>query len=114
MAFSEIELGRIDRLVGGFCRRHSPERFRNELRTNYRVLRHDVLIFESRPAWDDKSRWTEQGMAKLRFNRRADEWRLFWFRASLDWEAYEPLPGSRDPGLLVKEIDRDPHGCFLG
>jgi hypothetical protein len=41
-------------------------------------------------------------------------WRLYWQRASLRWEAYEPLLANRDLAMLVAEIDRDPHGCFFG
>ena len=114
MAFTEIERDQIDRLVGGFCRRHSPERIRNELRIEYRISRHDVLIFEARPERDDASRWLQLGVAKLKFNRPASEWRLFWLRATLKWEAYEPLPSNRSLSVLVHEIDRDPHGCFFG
>jgi hypothetical protein len=33
----------------------------------------------------------DHGVAKLKFNRKAGEWRLFWQRASLRWESYEPL-----------------------
>jgi hypothetical protein len=71
-------------------------------------------MVEVRAVWDDPSRWMEQPFSKIRFNRKAGEWRLFWLRASLKWEAYGPLAADRDLAVLVAEIDRDPHGCFFG
>ena len=114
MAFSEIELKRIGGIVGPFCRRRSPVHARHQVRTDYRVKGHDVLIYEARTVWDDPTRWMEHGIAKIRFNRRAGDWRLFWLRASLKWETYEPLAGSRDLAVVVEEIDSDPHCCFFG
>src|SRR2546426_5898484 len=114
MPFSELDLKRIDRVVGNLCRRKSPPEHRHQLRFEYRVVRHDVLIYETRPAFDDPSRWMEHGVAKLRFVRTAGEWRPFWQRASLKWQSYEPLASSRGLGELIAEVERDPHGCFFG
>jgi hypothetical protein len=114
VAFSEIELKRIEGILEPFCRRRSPAHARHQVRTEYSVKGHDVMIVEVRTVWDDPTRWMEYGVAKLKFNRKAGEWGLFWQRASLKWEAYEPLAQSRDLALLVEEIDRDPHCCFFG
>ena len=64
MAFSEIELKRIDRTVGDLCRRRCPPKFHNEVRLDCRVTGHDVVIYESRPGWRDPSKWTEHGHCK--------------------------------------------------
>jgi hypothetical protein len=114
LAFSEIELKRIEAVVGPLCGRRSPAHAHHQVRTEYRVEDQGVLIVEVRVVWDDPSRWMEHGVAKLKFNRKAGEWRLFWQRASLRWESYEPLASSRDLAILVEEIDRDPNGCFFG
>jgi hypothetical protein len=114
LAFSEIELKRIEGVVAPFCDRRSPAHARHQVRTEYRVKGHDVLIVEVRVVWDEPSRWMDHGIAKLRFNRNAGDWRLFWQRVSLKWESYKPLASSRDLAVLVGEIDRDPHGCFFG
>ncbi len=114
MAFSEIELKRIEAVVGPLCGRRSPAHARHQVRTEYRVEGQDVLIVEVRVVWDDPSRWMDHGVAKLKFNRKAGEWRLFWQRASLRWESYEPLAAHRELSVLVEEIDRDPHRCFFG
>lgn len=61
MAFSEIELKRIEGIVAPFCRRRSPDHARHQVRTEYRIKGHDVLIVELRAVWDDPTRWMEQG-----------------------------------------------------
>jgi hypothetical protein len=48
VAFSELDLKRIDKIVGGFCRRLSPPEHAHELRTAYEVDGHAVTIFEER------------------------------------------------------------------
>lgn len=108
------ELKRIEGALTPFCGRRSPAHARHQVRTEYRVKGHDVLIVEVRVVWDDPTRWTELGVAKLKFIRKTGEWTLFWRRASLRWQAYEPLAGSRDLAVLVGEVDRDPHRCFFG
>jgi hypothetical protein len=81
MAFSEIESQRIKTTVEPFCARRSPAHARHQVRTEYRVKGQDVLIVEVRTVWDDPTRWMEHGVAKIRFNRKAGEWRLFWREA---------------------------------
>ena len=114
MAFSELELKRIKGVLGPICERRSPAHARHQVRTEYRVQGHEVLIIEVRVVWDDPTRWTELGVAKLKFNRKTGEWKLFWQRASSKWQAYEPLAENRNLAVLVGEVDRDPHGCFFG
>jgi len=51
VAFSEIELKRIEQEVGGLCKRRSPTHLKDELSLEYRIKGHDVEVFERRPAW---------------------------------------------------------------
>jgi len=86
---------------------------KNELSLEYRVAGHDVTLFERRPKWRGPG-FTESGVAKLKYVRRAGEWRLFWRRADLKWHSYTPLASSTNLEDLVAEIDADPHACFFG
>ncbi len=114
MAFSEIELGRIKKLVGGLCERRTRPDLREQLRLEYRVKSHDVTVFERRPNWDGSPGHTEINVAKLKFIRRAGEWRLLWQRADMRWHGYDPVAQGRSLSRLVDEIDEDPYGCFFG
>jgi hypothetical protein len=114
MAFSDFELARIQSAVGRLCERRSPPpHLRREVSIEYRVEGHAVTVFERRPKWRGEG-FTEGGVARLRFNKTAGEWRLFWRRADLKWHSYSPLPSSSDLSKLVGEIDADPHACFFG
>ena len=114
MAFSEIELKRIEKTVGDLRRKRSPAHLKDELRVEYKITRHDILIFEVRPSWDDPKEFFEMEVAKLRYMRTKNRWFLFWKRASGKWESYQPAPESKNIGALVSEIDKDPWGCFWG
>jgi len=114
MAFSELELKRIDQAVGEFCRKRSPPHLKDKLRLEYCVKGHDVVIFERRPRWDNKSEWTETPIAKIKFIRSADKWRLYWMRADMKWHEYPGLSSSNRLADLVQEIDADPLACSFG
>ena len=48
MAFSELELKRIEKTVGQVCLRRSPAHLKQQLRLEYHVQGHEVLIVERR------------------------------------------------------------------
>ena len=114
MAFTEIELAQIEEVVGTFCERRTPVEKRDKLRFEYSVRRHDVELVEVRPHWLNPGEEIRSGVAKFKFVRSANEWRLFWMRADLKWHSYEPLLSSRDLRELLAEVNEDPHACFFG
>jgi len=114
MAFSELELAQIDKIVGGLCRQRTRPELRNKLSLEYQVKRHDVTLIERRPHWDGSAGITEHGIAKLKFTRSTGQWRLLWMRADLKWHAYKPQSSHPDLKDLVSEIDADPWGAFFG
>jgi len=96
------------------CRDRIPAQIKNELELIYRTKGHDVTLFEKRPDWDDPNATMEIPVAKLKYVRTKNEWRLYWQRRDLKWHAYELLSSSSDPKELVDEIDEDPYCCFFG
>lgn len=114
MAFSEVELKRIEQTVSVFCSKRSPAHLRDKLRLAYTVKGHEVVIVEQRPRWDNESEWTESPVAKLKFIRSAEKWRLYWMRADMKWHEYPGLSSSTRLEDLVQEIDADPLACFFG
>ena len=114
MAFSEIELKRIDKIVGGLSRQKTPQGLENELRFEYRIKNHEVLILEIRPRWDDPQEQTEMSVAKFRFNRTKNTWQLYWQRASGKWLAYNESTNSTTLDELVEVVSEDSYGCFFG
>lgn len=114
MAFSEIELRRIDNIVGGLCRRNSPPEHAHQLRTVYEVDGHAIVVFEERPAWDDPARWMRSPVARFRFYRSRGEWKLYWMPSDLKWHEYDPRPMPTDLAKLVAIVDEDKHCAFFG
>ena len=114
MAFTEIEIQKITKLVGELCRKRSPEHIREDLRCEYKIQHQDVIIFEVRPRWDNPSEETWTPCAKLKFIRSKNHWRLFWQRADMKWHKYGPIDSSQNLAKLLTEVDTDMHGCFFG
>lgn len=114
MAFSEMDLKRIEQTVGAFCDKCSPVELKDKLRLVYVGKGHEVIIAERRPRWDNQTEWTESTVAKLKFIRSAGKWRLYWMRADMKWHEYPGLSSSRRLDDLVQEIDADPLACFFG
>jgi hypothetical protein len=114
MAFSELELKRIDRTVGDLCRRKSPPQYAGELRFIYRIDGHAVSIYEERLPWRGSGPWTSHGIARLRFTRARRTWALYWMRQDLKWHRYEPEPPSPVLATLVAVVEADEFGAFFG
>jgi hypothetical protein len=114
MAFSELELKLIEQALGEFCRKRSPAHLRDKLRLEYSVKGHEVVIVERRPRWDNPIEWIESPVAKLKFIRSANKWRLYWQRADLKWHEYPGSSSSERINDLVREVDADPLACFFG
>jgi len=114
MAFSEIELYKINNFVGTLCKLKAPESIRDQLRYEYTIENQDVIIYEIRPRWNKPDEQTRLPCAKLKFVRSQNVWKLFWHRADMKWHAYDPCKSARDLAELIAEIDTDPHGCFFG
>jgi hypothetical protein len=114
MSFSDLELKLIDNEVGGLCRKLNQPEYKDELNIEYRIDKHDVVIFERRPAYNQPNEITELPVAKFKFLRGKHEWRLLWMRGDLNWHSYKPFSLSESLGDLVAEVKTDPYGCFWG
>ena len=116
MAFSEIQLKVIENTVGRMCERRSPAHLKDRKRLTYKVIgtSHSIEVYEERPGWKKTTRWRRMEIAKFRYVRATERWKLYWVRQDLKWQAYEPLPESATIEQLVAEVDRDPCGAFFG
>jgi Protein of unknown function (DUF3024) len=85
-----------------------------DISVDFRLGTHDVVLFESRPAFLAPHDWRDEVIAKFRFVSAANEWRLFCQFRDLKWRAYQPLASAPDFETLLQEVDRDPTGIFWG
>ena len=114
MAFTEIDLHRIKKEVGGLCSEKAPAHIKDELRYEYEIEKQNVIIYEVRPAWDNKDEIIRMPLAKLTYVGSHRIWKLYWKRASGKWERYEPKDTAKKLRELVQVINEDAYGCFFG
>lgn len=115
MAFSDLELKRIDTTVGALCRRTSRPEHSDELRFTYKIDGHAVTVWEERSPWDGSpGEWTRMGVARFRYFRSRDEWQLFWMRSDLKWHVFDEVAPTRNLVQLVKVVNENWYGCFFG
>jgi len=114
MPFTEIELKYIENTVGKMCKRSSPAQLRNQLRTVFEVKGHDVTVYEERPGWDNPKQWSSLPVAKFKYIRKDNAWKLYWMRRDMKWHLYEMPYDTKTLESLIKEVDSDPHGAFFG
>jgi len=114
MPFSELELKYIENTVGRMCKHGSPAHLRDQLRMVYKVKGHDVTVYEERPRWNNPQEWSSTGVAKFKYTRTHNVWKLYRIRRDMKWHLYEMPGGSKSLEALVNEVDTDPHGAFFG
>lgn len=115
MSFSEIEIKRIQKVVGAFIeKRRPPPHIRPKLDFGFRIDRQSVELFEIRPVFDDPERYQESPFAKATYVQTKKLWMVYWMRSDLKWHGYTPAPAVKRIEDLIVLVDRDDHGCFFG
>ncbi len=115
MAFSELEIKRIEKTMAQYLSRHRPpEHIRPQLDIGWRLTGQSVEIFDRRPTWDNPAEILERSFVKITFVRTTRQWKLFWMRQDLRWHGYEPALHNRTLNAAIAEIEADPYGCFGG
>ena len=92
MAFSEIEHKRHEKAVEKYldsCR--PPVEIRNE-----------------------PSEKIESSVAKAKYYKSRDEWKVYWMKSDLKWHSYEPVPEVKTLEVFFEVLEADAYGCFWG
>ena len=113
MAFSELERARLKKTLDKWVE-EVPLDLRDKIRYVYRIDSHEVVISERRPRFQRPSEWQDLEVAKFKYVKAANEWRLFCQFRDLKWRAYQPLPSAYTFEELFAEVQRDPTGIFWG
>ena len=115
MALSKSEEKKIREAVGDYVesKRPGPD-IRPELDIGFKITGQSFMIFEIRPDPRNSQRKMETPVAKATYVKSRRIWKLYWMRADLKWHRYEPLADTGVLEQVLKEIDRDPFGCFWG
>ena len=115
MAFSELELKRVEKLVGAYVERVRPApSLRSKLDIAFRIAGQSVEIVELRPRWREPHEIGQSPVAKATFVRSRAVWKVFWIRADLKWHAYPPRPQVRTIEQFLSLVEEDQAHCFWG
>jgi hypothetical protein len=110
MALPEFEKHRVDKLLGQYCEQRIPINARHQIKLFYNIEGNKVILIQSRPCFDDPTKWTEMPVAQFEYRDTTKNWCLFAYgRNSIC------LPYSKGYlEKLIKELDKDPTGIFWG
>jgi hypothetical protein len=103
-----------ERLLTPLREPHADPTVNAKLRIGFRFEANTVILFESRPRFQNPSEWQEEPVAKFKFNKSAQRWLLYCMFRDLKWHEYEPLPEADELATLVAEVRADPTGIFWG
>lgn len=97
-----------------FCANKFPPHVQDQLKLKYTLQDPSIILYESRPQWNDPSRWIDLEVAKMTFVKKSMKWKLYWMRASGKWELYNNIEPIKDLQVCIDEIDTDPLCTFWG
>jgi hypothetical protein len=115
MAFSELEIKRLEKLVGAFIeKRRPPPSIRSKLDLGFRIQGQSVELFEVRPDRQKADEYRQIPFAKATYVKTQDIWKIYWQRADMKWHGYQPHPECSNIAKFLAIVERDEYACFFG
>lgn len=115
MAFTTEQTTPIESAMADFLsKRRPPEEIRHMLDLGWRIEGQSVLIYSTRPSWQDESQKIEEPAAKATYNRKTNRWKIYWMRADMKWHSYSPHSEAVFFDEFLTVVHEDEHGCFWG
>jgi hypothetical protein len=89
-----------------------PDRVADKVKNIAEKVRGGYVLIESRTPWDGSiGPWIKTEVAKIIFHKPSGKVRLYWKRASGEWEYYSEY---KTFSQVLEVIEKDSHGCFWG
>lgn len=80
----------------------------------YTFEKNTLILYHSRkPMYESMGR-IKAPIAKLRYIKSTNTWKIYWMRGNLKWHIYEPSRPQSSIEEALKIIEEDRHGCFFG
>lgn len=116
MPFTEHETTEIlSHLEKEFWAHHRPPlHLREQVREGQRIENQSIELFLIRPAFQKKDEWTEDSIAKIRYIRSHNVWKIYWKRADTKWHPCQPNPQKQTLPAALAVISKVQHNCFFG
>lgn len=114
MALSAIQRAHVENRLSEYCETRIRPEVRDRLRLNFRITDNEVVLFEERPRFLKPKEWGEEPVAKFRYVKSRNVWRLYCQFSDLRWHEYRSLHEADDFETLLAEVDEDPTCIFWG
>ncbi len=116
MVFTDQETAEHKRVLEKhfWSKRRPPLHLRDKIRDGQRLSGHGIDLFFVRPAFRHPGEFSEDNIARIRYVRTRKVWRLYWRRASGNWESYPPCREVGSLASALRVIHKDTHHCFFG
>jgi hypothetical protein len=95
-------------------RRRPPLNLRDKIREGQRITENAVELFFVRPLWNDPAQEVEEPIAKARYIKSRNVWRIYWMRADSKWHSYPPVPEVKTFEEFLFLVEEDANACFFG
>ena len=114
MPLSEFTKKLIETRLAEYCDRKIPIHVRDRVKLIYRIIGTKVTLIETRPYHMNPSVWTETPIAQFRFDNATKKWSLYSLDRNSKWHLYDLIKPSADFEDMLKALDNDKTGIFLG
>ena len=114
MAIPPLQKQLAEKQIEHFCKTNVPKEVQNEIQLKYSIRGNSFTLLESRPKWDDDSKWIDMKIAQMRFDKQSMKWKLYWRNQHEKWFSYDGFESKTEIKDLLKEIDEDPTCVFWG
>ena len=114
MPIPPIQKQLVEKLMTNYCDTRIPKEVQNQIKLSYKIRGDNITLIESRPLWDDESKWIEMKIAQIRFKNEGKTFTLYCADRNSKWHLYDFIKPSKDLKIILQEIDNDPTSIFWG
>jgi hypothetical protein len=104
----------VEAKLQAYCTNRIPAHLREKIRLGFIFRGNSVTLFEERPTFYDRSKWSSLVVAKFRFDPENGKWSLYWADRNSHWHLLSFQKPVKDFGILLRVVEENPHGCFWG
>jgi hypothetical protein len=91
-----------------------PEHIREQLDISYKIDNQSIILYEVRPVFNSPGEKIERSYAKATYVKSTGKWKVYWMRASGNWNIYDPMPEVASLKDFVSLVEEDARHCFKG
>jgi ABC-type transporter MlaC component len=105
----------FEKQIQKFIERKRPSvEIRDKVDLSYSFDQQTLDIFEIRPRYDDSKTKIHSPIARAKFVKARNTWKIYWMRASGKWELYDIEREVETLADFFKIVEEDSYGCFWG